>query len=51
VSGEQSDAPICHWHAAVFERLFSDIVDANLRCVETQCCAVGERAACRFELR
>jgi divinyl protochlorophyllide a 8-vinyl-reductase len=49
VRGEQSDAPICHWHAAVFQRLFSDIVDANLRCKETQCCAAGA-SSCRFEL-
>lgn len=50
VRGEHASEPICHWHAAVFERLFSDIVDPNLRCVETQCCATGA-SSCRFELR
>jgi bacteriochlorophyll 4-vinyl reductase len=23
VRGEHSETPLCHWHAAVFERLFS----------------------------
>ena len=50
VRGERADAPVCHWHAAVFERLFSHIVDENLRCVETECCACGADA-CRFEIR
>jgi divinyl protochlorophyllide a 8-vinyl-reductase len=50
VRGESAEAPICHWHAAVFERLFADIVDGDLRCVETHCCAAGDEA-CRFELR
>lgn len=50
VRGEHADAPICHWHAAVFERLFSRIVDPDLRCVETQCCASGADS-CRFEIR
>lgn len=50
VRGEKADGPICHWHAAVFERLFSHIVDENLRCVETQCCAAGADS-CRFEIR
>jgi len=50
VRGERAARPICHWHAAVFERLFNDIVDPNLRCVETQCCASGADS-CRFELR
>lgn len=50
VRGESSRAPICHWHAAVFQRLFNDIVDPDLHCEETRCCAAGARA-CRFELR
>lgn len=50
VRGERAAGPICHWHAAVFERLFSDIVDTNLRCEETRCCAAGADS-CRFELR
>lgn len=50
VRGEHAAAPICHWHAAVFQRLFSEIVDANLCCEEIQCCAAGANS-CRFELR
>lgn len=50
VRGESAAGPICHWHAAVFQRLFTEIVDPNLRCEETRCCAAGA-AACRFELR
>jgi len=50
VRGERAQTPICHWHAAVFERLFTDMVDPRLRCVETHCCAAGNDA-CRFELR
>ncbi|MDX8353773.1 bacteriochlorophyll 4-vinyl reductase [Cognatiyoonia sp. IB215182] len=49
VRGEHSDRPLCHWHAAVFEKLFSELVDPRLRCEETACCAMGA-PACRFEL-
>lgn len=50
VRGERSDDPLCHWHAAVFERLFSALCGRNWTCVETTCCAQGARA-CRFEMR
>ncbi|MBI1170429.1 bacteriochlorophyll 4-vinyl reductase [bacterium] len=40
----------CHWHAAVFERLFSALVWPRVRVVETACCAAGD-PACRFEIR
>ena len=49
VAGERSDRPLCHWHAAVFERLFRVLVDDRLRAQETGCCACGD-ATCRFEL-
>lgn len=49
VRGEKASAPICHWHTAVFEQLFRDIVDDNMRCVETACCAEGADF-CRFEI-
>lgn len=49
VRGERSDHPLCHWHAAVFERLFTRLADPRLRCAETACCAMGA-PACRFEL-
>lgn len=49
VRGERSDVPLCHWHAAVFERLFSALCGPRWRAVETACCAQGH-PACRFEL-
>lgn len=49
VRGETSAAPLCHWHAAVFERLFRALVSDRARMRETACCACGA-AACRFEL-
>ena len=48
--GPESGAPSCHWHAAVFERLFARLVWPDVAVVETQCCAHGAHA-CRFELR
>jgi divinyl protochlorophyllide a 8-vinyl-reductase len=50
VRGERSNEPICEWHAAVFERLFTRLVGRAYRVTETRCCASGE-AACRFELQ
>lgn len=49
IRGEQSSVPLCHWHRAVFERLFRALIDDRLRCQETACCATGARA-CRFAL-
>lgn len=49
VAGESSDTPLCHWHAAVFERLFSRLVWPHVAVRETACCAKGA-PACRFEL-
>ena len=49
VRGEVSEAPLCHWHAAVFERLFTAICGPGWQAVERTCCAQGA-AACRFEL-
>ncbi len=43
-------APICHWHAAVFERLFARLVWPGVQVRETACCACGA-PVCRFELR
>jgi divinyl protochlorophyllide a 8-vinyl-reductase len=43
------DAPSCHWHAAVFERLYATLVWPSARVTETACCACGN-AACRFEI-
>jgi divinyl protochlorophyllide a 8-vinyl-reductase len=49
VRGEQADKPLCHWHAAVFQRLFNVLVDRHMQCQETACCAAGADA-CRFTL-
>ena len=43
------DAPSCHWHAAVFERLYGTLVWPSVQVRETACCACGD-AACRFEI-
>jgi divinyl protochlorophyllide a 8-vinyl-reductase len=50
VRGETSDVALCHWHAAVFERLFTAICGPGWRVVETACCAQGA-PACRFEVQ
>ena len=42
-------APSCHWHAAVFERLYATLVWPSARVTETACCACGN-VACRFEI-
>ena len=44
-----ADAPICDWHAAVFERLFSRLVWPRVRVEEVECTAMGAEA-CRFVL-
>jgi divinyl protochlorophyllide a 8-vinyl-reductase len=49
VRGESATCPACHWHAAVFERLFRALVDDRLRARETACCACGD-PACRIAL-
>lgn len=49
VRGEVDDHPVCHWHAAVFERLFEALVSPRARAVETECCAAGA-GACRFAI-
>lgn len=49
VTGEHAAVPLCHWHAAVFERLFDRLVAPGCICRESQCGACGAQA-CRFEL-
>lgn len=49
IRGEVAPAPLCHWHAAVFERLFARLVHPRAHAMETACCAAGA-AACRFEI-
>lgn len=36
-----SEAPICHWHAAVFARLFGAMVWPDVQVVELECAATG----------
>ena len=43
----ESAAPVCHWHAACFERLFARLVHGQSEVIETDCCATGA-PACRF---
>jgi divinyl protochlorophyllide a 8-vinyl-reductase len=49
VRGERSDHALCHWHSAVFERLFTRLVHRDWRAREVECCAVGHEA-CLFEI-
>jgi divinyl protochlorophyllide a 8-vinyl-reductase len=50
VQGEHSDTPLCHWHAAVFARLYQALVHPACTCRETDCCAVSGGTVCRFEI-
>jgi divinyl protochlorophyllide a 8-vinyl-reductase len=50
IGGESSDNPLCHWHCAVFERLYRRLVSPDVICRETACAASGADA-CRFVLR
>lgn len=47
--GETSDRPVCHYHAAVFERLMRTLVHPQAMVTETDCCAQGGQA-CVFEI-
>jgi divinyl protochlorophyllide a 8-vinyl-reductase len=41
--------PSCHWHVAVFERLFSALTRGGVTVTEVSCTAAGD-ATCRFVL-
>lgn len=47
--GRAADHPACDWHAAVFTRLFRELVHPSAEARETACCAAGA-PACRFEI-
>ena len=49
IKGAIADHPMCHWHAAVFERLFASLVWPEVRVTETACAASGA-ACCHFQL-
>ena len=49
VRGERAVAPVCDWHAAVFERLYCALVADDYVVQESKCAARGD-GVCRFEL-
>ncbi len=49
VDGEHSDHPLCHWQAAVFERLYQVLIDPRIICEESHCCAQRDCDTCLFE--
>ncbi|MDJ0821113.1 MAG: bacteriochlorophyll 4-vinyl reductase [Paracoccaceae bacterium] len=49
VRGERSAAPLCHWHAAVFETLYRRLVHPAAICRETHCAGNGG-STCQFSL-
>ena len=49
VAGERAEAPVCVWHAAVFRRLFQELVHSGTSVREIACGAVGGDA-CRFAI-
>lgn len=48
VAGEIADTAVCHFHASLFQKLFSTLIHPRLVCHETSCQAHGD-AACVFE--
>ena len=47
--GETAASPVCHYHAAAFERMYKRLVDPGMICREAACEAAGDEM-CRFEL-
>jgi divinyl protochlorophyllide a 8-vinyl-reductase len=50
IAGERHGVPVCHWHVAVFRRLFGRLVWPDVRVEETDCAAAGG-GVCRFVIR
>lgn len=48
--GGSQSTPCCQYYAAVFERLFRELIDGSATVTETECTAAGADA-CRFEIR
>lgn len=46
---QSADTPVCQWHAAVFERLFSALVWPNVT-VHEECCRATGAVCCRFRI-
>ncbi|GGB33990.1 bacteriochlorophyll synthase 23 kDa chain [Roseibium aquae] len=49
ILGETAKKPLCDWNAAVFERLFQELVNPAAEVRETTCRACGADA-CRFDI-
>lgn len=49
IAGENSDGPLCHWHTAVFTRLFTSMIRQGVYWQETECQGSGS-TKCRFEM-
>jgi divinyl protochlorophyllide a 8-vinyl-reductase len=49
-AGESSTLPVCVWHEAVLQRLFSLLVSRHTQVRETDC-AAQQGDVCRFEVR
>ncbi|MBU1188227.1 MAG: bacteriochlorophyll 4-vinyl reductase [Gammaproteobacteria bacterium] len=50
VALDTADQPICHWHAAVFQRLFRELITDATTVSETRCCAAGDEL-CEFRIQ
>lgn len=48
--GGTAPSPCCHYYAAVFEKLFRELISGAAEVTETACIAAGGKA-CRFEIR
>lgn len=48
VVGEVAERAVCHFHASLFERLFSQLIHPRLVCKEVACAATGAQS-CEFE--
>lgn len=48
VMGEESTLNVCHFHASLFEKLFSTLIHPRLVCEEVSCHAKGDEV-CVFE--
>lgn len=51
IAGEVSDHCLCHWHGAVFQRLYQTLVTPRCTCTEVHCAAQAPGTRCRFEIR
>ena len=49
IAGERAPRGLCHWHAAVFAHLYSELVAPGMTCEELTCAAQGGRR-CLFQL-